>query len=50
MLRYLGEREAADRVEKAVAKILKDGKKLTPDLGGNAGTAEYTKAVIDAME
>jgi len=50
MLRYLGEREAADRVEKAVAKILKDSKKLTPDLGGNAGTADYTKAVIDAME
>jgi len=50
MLRYLGEREAADRVEKAVTKILKDGKKVTPDLGGNAGTAEYTKAVIDAME
>lgn len=50
MLRYLGEREAADRVEKAVVKILKEGKKLTPDLGGNAGTAEYTKAVIDAME
>ena len=50
MLRYLGEREAADRVKKAVAKILKDGKKLTPDLGGNAGTAEYTKAVIDVME
>lgn len=50
ILRYLGEREAADRVEKAVTKILKDGKKLTPDLGGNTGTAEYTKAVIDAME
>jgi len=49
MLRYLGEREAADRVEKAVAKILKDGKKLTPDLGGNAGTAEYTKAIIDIL-
>jgi len=50
MLRYLGEREAADRVEKAVTKILKNGKKLTPDLGGNVGTAEYTKAVIDAIE
>lgn len=50
MLRYLGESKAADRVEKAVAKILKEGKKLTPDLGGNAGTAEYTKAVIDSME
>jgi isocitrate dehydrogenase (NAD+) len=50
MLRYLGESKAADRVEKAVAKILKEGKKLTSDLGGNAGTAEYVKAVIDAME
>jgi len=49
MLRYLGEREAADRVEKAVAKILKDGKKLTPDLGGNAGTLEYTKAIIEIL-
>ena len=50
MLMYLGERETAVRVEKAVAKILKEGKKLTPDLGGNTGTAEYVKAVIDAME
>lgn len=50
MLKYLGENKAADRAEKAVAKILKDGKKLTPDLGGNAGTAEYAKAVIDAMK
>jgi len=49
MLRYLGEREAADRVEKAVAKILKDGKKLTPDLGSNAGTLEYTKAIIEIL-
>ena len=50
MLMYLGERETAVRVEKAVAKILKEGKKLTPDLGGNTGTVEYVKAVIDAME
>ena len=49
MLRYLGEREAADRVEKAVTKILKDGKKLTRDLGGNAGTLEYTKAIIEIL-
>ena len=49
MLRYLGEREAADRVGKAVAKILKEGKKVTPDLGGNAGTLEYTKAIIEIL-
>ncbi len=32
---------------KKVAKILKEGKELTPDLGGSAGTAEYTKAIIN---
>ena len=49
MLRYLGEREAADKVEKAVVKVLEEGKYLTCDLGGNTGTMEYTKAVIDAI-
>ncbi|GAI10936.1 unnamed protein product, partial [marine sediment metagenome] len=50
MLRYLGENKAADRVEKAVAKVLEEGKDVTRDLGGNTGTAEYTQAVIDAIE
>jgi isocitrate dehydrogenase (NAD+) len=50
MLMYLGEREAAGRAEKAVAKILKEGKKLTPDLGGNTGTTEYANVIIDAIE
>jgi len=49
MLRYLEEKDAADRVEKAVAKILKNGKKLTPDLGGNVGTLEYTEEIINAL-
>lgn len=50
MLKYLGESKAADRVEKAVVKALEEGKYLTRDLGGNTGTVEYAKAVIDAME
>jgi len=50
MLKYLGESKAADRVEKAVVKVLEEGKYLTRDLGGNNGTVEYAKAVIDAME
>ena len=50
MLKYLGESKAADRVEKAVVKVLEEGKYLTRDLGGNTGTIEYAKAVIDAME
>ncbi|MBU4561801.1 isocitrate/isopropylmalate dehydrogenase family protein, partial [bacterium] len=38
MLKYLGESKAADRVEKAVVKVLEEGKYLTRDLGGNTGT------------
>jgi len=50
MLKHLGESKAADRVEKAVVKVLEEGKYLTRDLGGNTGTVEYAKAVMDAME
>jgi len=49
MLKHLGENKAADRVEKAVEKVLKGGKKTTKDLGGSAGTLEYTKAIIDIL-
>jgi len=49
MLKYLGESKAADRIEKAVEKVLKKGKKITKDLGGSAGTLEYTKAIIDIL-
>lgn len=49
MLKYLGESKAADRVEKAVVKVLEGGKYLTRDLGGNTGTIEYAEAVIDAI-
>ena len=50
MLRHLGEKEAANRIEKAVIYTLKEGKKITPDLGGIAGTLEYTHAIIDALK
>ena len=50
MLKYLGESKAAVRIEKAVSKVLEEGKYLTCDFGGNTGTIEYTKAVIDAMK
>lgn len=50
MLRYLSELEAADRVEKAVAKVLKEGKEVTYDLGGSTGTKEFAYAVIKEIE
>lgn len=50
MLKYLGEIQAAHRIEKAVKKILAIGKEVTPDLGGRAKTSEYTKEVIKIIE
>ena len=50
MLRYLGEKEAADRVEHAVRDVLAQGEILTGDLGGTATTGQYASAVIQAMK
>jgi isocitrate dehydrogenase (NAD+) len=49
MLKYLGEREIADRVQGAVEKVLAEGARLTRDLGGRATTIEFTDAVIHAL-
>ncbi len=45
MLKYMGEKEAADRIETALAAQIKEGKDLTADLGGSAGTAEMAEAL-----
>jgi isocitrate dehydrogenase (NAD+) len=45
MLDHLGEHAAADRVRKAVREVLRDGSKLTRDLGGTAGTSEIAEAI-----
>jgi len=49
MLRQLGESAAADRIESALFAVFEEGKHVTRDLGGQAGTAEFVKAVIGAM-
>jgi isocitrate dehydrogenase (NAD+) len=49
MLRYLGEREAADRIRAALEKILAEGRSLTRDLGGQSTTTEFTEAVIHSL-
>jgi methanogen homoisocitrate dehydrogenase len=49
MLEYLGEKGAAKKIENAVENVLREGKKLTPDLGGDSTTNETTEAIIDAM-
>jgi isocitrate dehydrogenase (NAD+) len=49
MLNHLGEESAAERIEKALIKVYKDGKHVTKDVGGKAGTQEFTDAVIAAL-
>lgn len=49
MLDYLGESPAARRIEKALEKIYREAKHTTQDVGGTAGTNEFTDAVIAAL-
>src|SRR5437868_1407623 len=49
MLKHLGEREAAERIQRALEKVIAEGQFLTRDLGGNAMTMEFTDAIIHAL-
>ncbi len=49
MLEHLGEKQAAARVISAIEKVTGEGKVRTPDLGGDATTADMTKALVDAL-
>jgi len=49
MLKYIGEQDSAEKIEKALKKIYSEGKILTKDLGGTATTTEFTQAIIDAL-
>ncbi|MCL4369515.1 MAG: isocitrate/isopropylmalate dehydrogenase family protein [Chloroflexi bacterium] len=46
MLRHLGEVDAANRIESAVAAVVRDGIHVTYDLGGRAGTREMAEAIV----
>lgn len=50
MLKHIGEREAADRVEKAMLEVFADGTTITKDLGGTAKTADFANAIIDKLK
>ncbi len=49
MLDYLGENRWAERIENAITTVLKEGKVLTPDLGGFSSTTQVTDAIIDVL-
>src|SRR5690606_36394633 len=49
MLNHIGQRNAADRVKAAYNAVLAEGRSLTRDLGGTAGTEQFADAVIATM-
>jgi 3-isopropylmalate dehydrogenase len=46
MLRYLGENDAADKIDKSILKVLTDANTLTGDLGGSSTTTELANEII----
>jgi isocitrate dehydrogenase (NAD+) len=49
MLRHLGEKNGADRLESAIAEVIAEGKDVTYDLKLDAATAVGTSQVADAV-
>jgi isocitrate dehydrogenase (NAD+) len=55
MLRHLEEREAADRLEQALAEVISEGERVTYDMKPTrddptaVGTSEVADAIIDKM-
>jgi len=49
MLAHIGERPASARLHGAIERVYAEGRHLTRDTGGTAGTTEFTDAVIRAM-
>jgi 3-isopropylmalate dehydrogenase len=45
MLEWLGEVDMANRLEKAIAKVIKEGKVKTYDMGGSNTTLEVAEEV-----
>ncbi|WP_069805098.1 isocitrate/isopropylmalate dehydrogenase family protein [Thermogemmatispora onikobensis] len=56
MLRHLGEKEAANRLEKAIAQVIAEGKNVTydlkprPDDPSAVGTSQVADAVIEKLQ
>ncbi len=49
MLDFLGEKQAAGIIETAIAEVTREGRFLTPDLGGSAKTQEVTGAILGKL-
>ena len=49
MLAYIGEKEAAQKFEKALFEVFEEGTSITKDLGGNAKTNEFARAIEEKI-
>ncbi len=49
MLIHLGHAEDADRMQAGIEAALKNPETRTKDLGGSAGTKEFTQAVVSNL-
>jgi isocitrate dehydrogenase (NAD+) len=49
MLRHLGHPDAGERVERATRDVIAEGRTVTYDLGGTAGTRAFTDAIIERL-
>jgi isocitrate dehydrogenase (NAD+) len=50
MLSHIEERQAAERIERALLKVFADGKVRTRDIGGTASTDEFANAIVQLMD
>jgi isocitrate dehydrogenase (NAD+) len=50
MVRHLGEQAASTQIRNALERVYRHPEKLTRDIGGKSGTAEFADAVIEEMQ
>ncbi len=49
MLEFVGKPEIAARINGSLRKVLREGRAVTPDLGGKATTDEMCRAIIESL-
>ena len=49
MLEALGKIKEANQIRDALAAVVEEGKTVTPDIGGQASTTEFTQAIIEKL-
>jgi isocitrate dehydrogenase (NAD+) len=50
LLRHLGEQKAAEKVEGAIRAVISEGRTVTYDLGGSAGTSDFADAIVARLK